>query len=137
MLGRPLLVGHNIRRFDCLVLARVLDEFELKSTFQAGIVGFLDSLPLTRQLLKDSGVRSFKQENLVKTVLGISYAAHDALGDVQALQKLYWALGPTASQIQQHTFSMDSLRSKGSKDGSCVNVKSDSGADLPLIQCYN
>ncbi|KAK3558800.1 hypothetical protein QTP86_028762, partial [Hemibagrus guttatus] len=116
MFGRPLLVGHNIRRFDCLVLARVLDEFGLKAAFQAGILGFLDSLPLTRQLLKDSGVHSFKQENLVKTLLGVSYAAHDALGDVQALQKLYWALRPTASQIQQHTFSLDSLCSKCSKD---------------------
>lgn len=116
MFGRPLLVGHNIRRFDCLVLARVLDEFDLKATFQAGIVGFLDSLPLTRQLLKDSGICSFKQENLIKTVLGISYAAHDALGDVQALQKLYWALRPTASQIQKHIFSLDSLCNKGTKD---------------------
>lgn len=115
MFGRPLLVGHNIRRFDCLVLARVLDEFDLKAAFHAGILGFLDSLPLTRQLLKDSGVYSFKQENLVKTVLGVSYVAHDALGDAQALQKLYWALRPTASQIQQHTFSLDSLCNKHSK----------------------
>ncbi|KAF7701890.1 three prime repair exonuclease 4 [Silurus meridionalis] len=116
MFGRPLLVGHNIRRFDCLVLARVLDEFDLKATFQDGILGFLDSLPLTRQLLKDSGVQSFKQENLVKTVLGVSYAAHDALSDVQALQMLYRALKPAANQIQRHTFSLDSLFSKKTKD---------------------
>ncbi|KAL6474533.1 hypothetical protein MHYP_G00180940 [Metynnis hypsauchen] len=109
MLGCPLLVGHNIRRFDCLVLARALDEFGLKAAFQTVAVGFLDSLPLARQLLKDRGIQSFKQENLVKTVLGVSYAAHNALADVQALQKLYWALSPTVSQIQQHTFSLDSL----------------------------
>ncbi|KAL7867736.1 hypothetical protein SRHO_G00091200 [Serrasalmus rhombeus] len=109
MFGRPLLVGHNIRRFDCLVLARALDEFGLKAAFQTVVVGFLDSLPLARQLLKDSGIQSFKQENLVKAVLGVSYAAHDALADVQALQKLYWALSPTVSQIQQHMFSLDSL----------------------------
>ncbi|XP_072529501.1 three prime repair exonuclease 4 [Salminus brasiliensis] len=109
MLGCPLLVGHNIRRFDCLVLARVLDEFGLKAAFQASVAGFLDSLPLARQLLKDRGLQSFKQENLVKTVLGVSYAAHNALADVQALQQLYWALKPTAGQIQQHTFSLDSL----------------------------
>ncbi|XP_066526030.1 three prime repair exonuclease 4 isoform X2 [Hoplias malabaricus] len=110
MFGRPLLVGHNIRRFDCLVLARALEEFGLKAIFQAGVVGFLDSLPLARQLLRDSGVQSFKQENLVKTVLGISYAAHNALADVEALQKLYWSLRPTASQIQQHIFSLDSVK---------------------------
>ncbi|MCI4382001.1 hypothetical protein PGIGA_G00258500 [Pangasianodon gigas] len=134
MFGRPLLVGHNIRRFDCRVLARVLDEFGLKAAFQAGIVGFLDSLPLTRQLLKDSGIHSFKQENLVKSVLGVSYAAHDALGDVQALQKLYWALRPTANQIQQHTFTLDTLYNKGTKDKiTCENVKSDSDGELPLL----
>lgn len=112
MFGRPLLVGHNIRRFDCPVLARALDEFDLKVAFQAGIMGFLDSLPLTRQLLKDSEVKSFKQENLVKTVLGDSYAAHDALADVQALQKLFWALRPTTGMIQQLTFSLDSINTK-------------------------
>ncbi|XP_053346834.1 three prime repair exonuclease 4 [Clarias gariepinus] len=135
MFGHPLLVGHNIRRFDCLVLTRVLDEFDLKAAFQAEIMGFVDSLPLARQLLKDSGINSFKQENLVKNVLGISYVAHDALSDVQALQKVYWALRPTASQIQQHMFSLDSLCNKGLKDRiTCLNVKSESSGKLPLQQ---
>uniref|UniRef100_A0A673JE68 exodeoxyribonuclease III n=1 Tax=Sinocyclocheilus rhinocerous TaxID=307959 RepID=A0A673JE68_9TELE len=109
MLGRPLLVGHNSRRFDCHVLARALDEFGLRSDFQKEVSGFVDTLPLARQLLKDSGLQSFKQENLVKTLLGVSYAAHNALEDVQALQKLYWALKPTANQIQQLIFTLDSL----------------------------
>lgn len=134
MFGRPLLVGHNIRRFDCLVLARVLEEFDLKADFQAGIMGFLDSLPLARQLLRDRGVDSFKQENLVKNVLGVSYAAHDALDDVQALQKLYWALRPTASQIQQHIFSLDSLCNKYMNDRITCGKKSDSCGKLPLLQ---
>ncbi|KAF4081531.1 hypothetical protein AMELA_G00162280 [Ameiurus melas] len=134
MFGRPLLVGHNIRRFDCLVLARVLDEFDLTAVFQAGIVGFLDSLPLSRQLLKHRGVQSFKQENLVKTVLGVSYAAHNALDDVQALQKLYWALGPTASQIQQHTFSLDSLCKRSKDRITCGISKSDSNGKVQLLQ---
>ncbi|XP_051545270.1 uncharacterized protein LOC127435673 [Myxocyprinus asiaticus] len=109
MLGRLLLAGHNIHRFDCHVLARVLDEFNLRSDFQNGVSGFVDTLTLARQLLKNSGLQSFKQENLVKTVLGVSYAAHNALEDVQALQKLYQALRPTANQIQQHIFTLDSL----------------------------
>ncbi|XP_051548678.1 maternal protein exuperantia-2-like [Myxocyprinus asiaticus] len=109
MLGHPLLLGHNIRRFDCHVLARALDEFNLRTDFQKGVSGFVDTLPLARQLLKDSGLQSFKQENLVKTLLGVAYAAHNALEDVQALQKLYQALRPTANQIQQHIFTLDSL----------------------------
>ncbi|XP_073687424.1 protein PML-like [Garra rufa] len=112
VLNQPLLVGHNIRRFDCHVLARALDEFGLRSDFQKEVSGFVDTLPLARRLLKDSGLQSFKQENLVKTLLGVSYAAHNALEDVQALQKLYWALKPTANQIQQHMFTLDSLAAK-------------------------
>ncbi|XP_035379737.1 uncharacterized protein trex4 [Electrophorus electricus] len=118
MFRRPLLVGHNIRRFDCLVLARALDEFGLKTAFEVGIAGFVDSLPLACQLLKNSGIHSFKQEILVKTILGVSYVAHNALEDVQALQKLYWTLRPTASQIQQHMFSLDSLNTNAVKPGS-------------------
>ncbi|KAK1788803.1 hypothetical protein P4O66_002612 [Electrophorus voltai] len=115
---RPLLVGHNIRRFDCLELARALDEFGLKTAFEVGIAGFVDSLPLACQLLKNSGIHSFKQEILVKTILGVSYVAHNALEDVQALQKRYWTLRPTASQIQQHMFSLDSLNTNAVKPGS-------------------
>ncbi|NP_001373584.1 three prime repair exonuclease 4 isoform X1 [Danio rerio] len=109
MLDHPLLLGHNIRRFDCPVLARALDEFSLRSHFQREVSGFVDTLPLARQLLKDHGLQSFKQESLVKNLLGVSYAAHNALEDVQALQKLYWKLKPSANQIQQHTFTLDSL----------------------------
>ncbi|RXN34840.1 maternal exuperantia-like protein [Labeo rohita] len=112
MLNHPVLVGHNIRRFDCHVLARALDEFGLRLDFQKEVSGFVDTLPLARQLLKDSGLQSFKQENLVKTFLGVSYVAHNALEDVQALQKLYWALKPTADQIQEHIFTLDSLPAK-------------------------
>ncbi|KAA0724784.1 hypothetical protein E1301_Tti021909 [Triplophysa tibetana] len=112
-LGRPLLAGHNIRRFDCHVLARALDEFSLRSDFQRGVSGFVDTLPLARQLLKDRGLKSFTQENLVKNLLGVSYAAHDALEDVRALQKLYRALTPTANHIQRHLFTLDSLATAG------------------------
>lgn len=116
MLGRPLLAGHNIRRFDCHVLARALDEFSLRWDFQRGVSGFLDTLPLARQLLKHTGLQSFTQENLMKNLLpGVSYASHDALEDARALQELYWALTPTANHIQQHVFALDSLTTAGVK----------------------
>ncbi|XP_030630780.1 three prime repair exonuclease 4 [Chanos chanos] len=107
MLCRPLLMGHNIKRFDCPVLARALDEFHLRDEFQSVVGGFVDTLPLARQLLKDNGLKSFSQENLVKEALGTSYAAHNALEDVKALQKLYSALKPTANEIRRHIFTMD------------------------------
>ncbi|XP_064169388.1 three prime repair exonuclease 4 [Anguilla rostrata] len=109
MLGRPLLVGHNVRRFDCRVLARALDEWHLREAFQEVTSGFLDTLPLARDLLKGRGQQSFRQESLVKAVLGVSYPAHDALEDVQALQRLYHALLPTAEQALRHTFTLASM----------------------------
>ncbi|CAB1331708.1 unnamed protein product [Coregonus sp. 'balchen'] len=106
MLDRPMVVGHNIRRFDCPVLARALDEFDLKAEFQLAVSGCLDTLPLARELLKGHGLQSFRQENLVRIVVGISYEAHDALEDVRALQRLYDALGPTPEQVVRHSFTM-------------------------------
>ncbi|KAJ8252322.1 hypothetical protein COCON_G00216340 [Conger conger] len=109
MLGRPLLLGHNIRRFDCPMLARALDEWQLRAAFQEVSSGFLDTLPLARDLLRDRGQQSYKQESLVKTVLGVSYPAHDAMEDVRALQELYYALQPTAAQALKHTFTLASM----------------------------
>ncbi|KAJ8344041.1 hypothetical protein SKAU_G00313700 [Synaphobranchus kaupii] len=106
MLGRPLLVGHNVRRFDCPVLARALDEWQLRAAFQQVTSGFLDTLPLARDLLRDRGQQSYKQENLVKAILGVSYPAHDALEDVKALQMLYYALQPSVEQALRHTFTL-------------------------------
>ncbi|KPP68311.1 hypothetical protein Z043_113019 [Scleropages formosus] len=99
MLGRPLLVGHSIRRFDC----PVLEKFRLNGEFHQATAGFLDTLPLAQDLLRGQGLRSFWQESLVKAVLGIRYPGHDALEDVRALQRLYAALGPTPEQVRKST----------------------------------
>ncbi|XP_038157235.1 three prime repair exonuclease 4 [Cyprinodon tularosa] len=112
MLGRPLIVGHNIRRFDCRLLARALDDLNLRATFQASASGFVDTLPLARELLRDHGLQSFGQENLVRELLGINYKAHDALEDVRALQTLYSFLQPSPDVLRRHTFTLDSMDSK-------------------------
>ncbi|KAL0967925.1 hypothetical protein UPYG_G00259910 [Umbra pygmaea] len=115
MLDRPVLVGHNIHRFDCPVLARALDEFHLKAEFQLAVSGCLDTLPLARDVLKGHGIPSFRQENLVQTLVGVSYKAHDALEDVRSLQSLYSALSPTPEQVVRHSFTLDSLEKPASK----------------------
>lgn len=112
MLGRPLLIGHNIRRFDCLLLVRALDELNLRAEFEASISGCVDSLPLAREILKDRGFQSFRQENLVRELLGINYKAHDALEDVRALQTLYTALEPKPDIICKHKFTLDTIANK-------------------------
>ncbi|XP_070687629.1 three prime repair exonuclease 4 [Pempheris klunzingeri] len=112
MLGRPLVIGHNIRRFDCPVLARALDELDLRAEFESSVSGCVDTLPLAREMLKDHGLQSFRQENLVRELLGVNYKAHDALEDVRALQALYSVLQPTPELICRHKFTLDTMENK-------------------------
>ncbi|XP_041852427.1 three prime repair exonuclease 4 isoform X2 [Melanotaenia boesemani] len=112
MLGHPLLIGHNIRRFDCPLLARALDELDLRAQFESSVSGCIDTLPLAREMLKNSGLQSFCQENLVRELLGVNYKAHDALEDVRALQTLYRYLQPTPEVVLAHKFTLDSMDNK-------------------------
>nr|XP_046250477.1 uncharacterized protein LOC124062065 isoform X2 [Scatophagus argus] len=112
MLGRPLVIGHNIRRFDCPLLARALDELDLRAEFDSSVSGCVDTLPLAREMLKDRALQSFRQENLVRELLGVDYKAHDALEDVRALQALYSVLRPTPELICRHRFTLDSMENK-------------------------
>lgn len=112
MLGRPLVIGHNIRRFDCPLLARALDELNLRAQFESSVSGCVDTLPLAREMLKELSLQSFRQENLVRELLGVNYKAHDALEDVRALQALYSVLQPTAELICRHRFTLDTMEKK-------------------------
>ncbi|XP_077423960.1 uncharacterized protein LOC144053414 isoform X2 [Vanacampus margaritifer] len=109
-LGRPLLAGHNIRRFDCRLLARALDETGLRTQFEGSVAGCVDTLPLAREVLKDCGMRSFKQEYLVKELMGVDYKAHDALEDVRSLQTLYYVLQPKPEVAARCTFSLSDVQ---------------------------
>ncbi|KAL6106355.1 uncharacterized protein ACO6RY_10247 [Pungitius sinensis] len=112
MLGRPLVLGHNIRRFDCPLLARALDQLDLGAQFRSAVSGCVDTLPLARETLRDRGLRSFRQTDLVRELLGADYEAHDALQDVRALQALYGALRPAAESIRRHGFTLDTMGDK-------------------------
>lgn len=112
MLGRPLVIGHNIRRFDCPLLARALDGLDLRAEFESSVSGCVDTLPLARELLVDRCLQSFRQENLVRELLGVNYKAHDALEDVRALQALYRVLQPTAELVCRHRFTLDAMQHK-------------------------
>lgn len=111
MLRRPLVIGHNSRRFDCRLLARALDELDLRALFESSISGCVDTLPLARELLKDRSLHSFRQQNLVSELLGVDYRAHDALEDVRALQALYEVLQPTPEVLRRHIFTLDTIES--------------------------
>lgn len=123
MLGRPLVVGHNARRFDCPRLARALDQLDLRDQFQSSVSGCLDTLPLARDVLKERQLKSFRQEELVRELLGVHYKAHDALEDVRALQALYRVLQPSEELIHKHTFTLDTMEQTGVKAPAAVPCK--------------
>ncbi|XP_037109644.1 uncharacterized protein LOC119124084 [Syngnathus acus] len=115
-LHRPLLAGHNIRRFDCRPLTRALDETGLRAQFDASVAGYVDTLHLAREVLRDCGMRSFKQEYLVKELMGMNYNAHDAFEDVLSLQKLYYVLQPKPEMVAHYTFSLSDVKKVAAAD---------------------
>lgn len=108
-LHHPLIVGHNIRRFDGPLLARVLDQLDLRRRFESSVTGWVDTLGLAREMLRGRKLQNFRQETLVRELLGVDYRAHDALQDVRALQALFGALRPTAETISRHTFTLGAM----------------------------
>ena len=88
--GKPILIGHNIKNFDCPVLHNNLKKEGLWDQFGTCCSGFLDTLESFRKLVpNESKEESYAQEKLVCRYLGISYSAHDALEDITALERLY------------------------------------------------
>ncbi|KAG7522811.1 PML-like [Solea senegalensis] len=133
MLRRPLLIGHNIRRFDCRLLYRALDELDLRAEFESSISGCVDTLPLAREMLKDRCLQSFRQENLVKELLDVNYKAHDALEDVRALQALYTVLQPTQELVWRHMFTPDTMKNKPAAAVAKANLPSMTSGHHPLL----
>ncbi|XP_022612021.1 protein PML-like [Seriola dumerili] len=136
MLGHPLVIGHNIRRFDCPLLARALDELDLRAEFESSVSGCVDTLPLAREMLKDRCLQSFRQENLVKELLGVNYKAHDALEDVRALQALYNVLQPTPELVCRHMFTLDTMENKPAVTASKAKVPCKIPGQRPLWEHF-
>lgn len=136
MLGRPLVIGHNSRRFDCRLLARALDELDLRAEFESSISGCVDTLPLAREMLKSRCLQSFRQESLVKELLGVDYKAHDALEDVRALQALYSVLQPTPELVWRHIFTLDTMERKAAVTAAKAKVPSEMSGQRPLLELF-
>lgn len=112
MLHHPLLVGHNIRRFDGPLLGRVLDELDLRTQFESSVSGCVDTLSVAQEVLRGRNLLNLRQETLVRELLGVNYRAHDALQDVRALQALFGVLQPTAALISRHKFSLGATETR-------------------------
>ncbi|XP_053389294.1 uncharacterized protein LOC123543346 isoform X2 [Mercenaria mercenaria] len=78
------LCAHNGRRFDFLILVELLEKLHLSEKFSEIVPALLDTMSIFRKQYPKS---SLKQEDLVKTHLGITYDAHNAVGGVN----IVWA----------------------------------------------
>ncbi|CAG2191643.1 unnamed protein product [Mytilus edulis] len=103
-----MLFGHNIKSFDTKIIIQALTDENLINGFKAK---FVDTLYVFRPAYPErkSEKNSFKQEELVKDFLGenFTYDAHNALGDVLALQKLFRKAGFSLVHVQPQSFSVD------------------------------
>ncbi|KAI4796254.1 hypothetical protein KUCAC02_027863 [Chaenocephalus aceratus] len=100
--GPVLLAAHNSRRFDQIVLMRVLRKFFLFEQFKRVVSGFVDTLPLSKKLYPQ--LDCFKQPCLVRYFLGRKYNAHNAVEDAKQLEELFcnrW--NPDNDDIEEFT----------------------------------
>ena len=72
------------------------------------VAGFMDTLKVLKQTHK--GLTSYKQEDLVRNILGRDYKAHDAQGDALALQELMITAQPPVEVKQLASFSMQNAK---------------------------
>ncbi|CAC5426607.1 unnamed protein product [Mytilus coruscus] len=83
---KPILIGHNIKRFDCHVLFNTLSSLNMWNEFSSQISCFVDSLNLFKQVVP--GLSSYSQSFLVNNLLGQEYESHNAVHDARLLLKL-------------------------------------------------
>lgn len=101
---RVILVGHNIKVFDCPILLNALVSCGFETQFEKAVVGFLDTYPLFKGVHK--GLTSYRQEHLYTHFIGGQYEAHNALADVQALDRLISSTIKDQDIVKPYTFSV-------------------------------
>ncbi|CAC5385442.1 unnamed protein product [Mytilus coruscus] len=99
---KPILVGHNIKCFDCHVLFNQLRLSNMWREFCSHICGFIDSYELFKHV--KPGLSPYKQTFLVKELLGERYNAHNAIDDAKVLYKLVSEKGNVYNNLVEFTF---------------------------------
>lgn len=97
----PLLVCHNGRSFDSVVLVKTFSKFP-EVALEACICGFFDTLSAFREHLP--GMTTYKLESLVKHTMKVSYNAHSAIEDVAILQSLIKYHKLSDETLLKHSF---------------------------------
>ena len=83
---KVVLFAHNAKCFDSKRIIYALKKYDLLSSFQECVLGFIDTLALFKKVFP--GRQTYSQKCLVADLLGVSYVTHDSLEDVKALQRL-------------------------------------------------
>ena len=84
--GRVVLVGHNVRAFDVKHFWNNVKKWHLEDLFCSCIQGFVDTLPLFRNLFSEK--HSHSQEKLYEDIVCKTYVAHNSVEDVIALSAI-------------------------------------------------
>lgn len=84
--SKVVLIGHNIKSFDCHLLLNALESCSKTDAFLHCIAGFVDT-KLLFKIFKPN-LKSFSQKSLFEQFVFSNYNAHDALEDVLALRTL-------------------------------------------------
>ena len=100
-----LLIGHNIKVFDCPVLINAARACDLLERLKMVVAGCVDTLPLFRATFND--LSSHKQCKLYEHLFDSTYDAHDALADVKALQKIVGKAQHGKEVFETHSFTLD------------------------------
>ncbi|CAC5357766.1 unnamed protein product [Mytilus coruscus] len=100
---KPILIGHNIKRFDCHVLFNTLSSLNMWNEFSSQISCFIDSLNLFKQGVP--GLASYSQSFLVNNLLGQEYESHNAVHDARLLLKLITDKGNIFNYLDDLAFS--------------------------------
>ena len=106
-----ILIAHNNKNFDCLILFNHLKHFNLWNYFCTFVSGFADTLPFFRKLYPE--FQNHKQETLVKNLLQEPYMAHNASADCLFLQKLVSYTQNIDTLYSEFLFTPRQITSKG------------------------
>lgn len=103
--GRALLIGHNAKVFDSRVLVTAATNAGMIGLLKMQVLGFLDTLPLFRHMYPRR--RNFQLEHLHSSLVGGRFAAHTALEDSLALERLVEKVNPDQNIMEAHTFDVE------------------------------
>ncbi|CAG2236592.1 unnamed protein product [Mytilus edulis] len=98
-----MLIGHNAKIFDAPRLVLCLQKFQLYSSFEEKVLGFIDTLHFFRNQYPE--LKSHKQEVLVSTFF---YSAHNASADVQMLKELVEFTKCSITELSPYSFTTTS-----------------------------